>query len=102
MPEHPPTVPRARSIALVLMIGTLCIVILVPSPPVAANQTEVYKAGLNFPIALAFSSDGRIFFAEKETGSIRIIYRDTQTRPPTLFDTLPHTDNAGEPGPLGL
>src|SRR5881628_3748752 len=84
------------------MMGTLSIVILVPQPPVAANQTEVYKAGLNFPIALAFSSDGRIFFAEKDTGSIRIIYRDNRTLLPTPFYTLPNTDNAGERGLLGL
>src|SRR5207249_3651958 len=69
---------------------------------VAANQTEVYKAGLNFPIALAFSSDGRIFFAEKDTGSIRIIYRDNRTLLPTPFYTLPNTDNAGERGLLDL
>src|SRR6059058_1334480 len=102
MPEHPPTVRRALSIGLVLMMGTLSIVILVPPPPVAANQTEVYQAGLNFPIALAFSSDGRIFFAEKDTGSIRIIYRDNRTLLPTPFYTLPNTDNAGERGLLGL
>src|SRR5207249_3303094 len=84
------------------MMGTLSIVILVPPPPVAANQTEVYQAGLNFPIALAFSSDGRIFFAEKDTGSIRIIYRDNRTLLPTPFYTLPNTDNAGERGLLGL
>ncbi len=102
MPEHPPTVRRALSIGLVLMMGTLSIVILVPAPPVAANQTLVYKTGLNYPIALAFSSDGRIFFAEKETGSIRIIYRDNRTLLPTPFYTLPNTDNAGERGLLGL
>jgi len=102
MTEHPPTVRRALSMGLVLMMGTLSIVILVPAPPVAANQTLVYKAGLNFPIALAFSSDGRIFFAEKNTGSIRIIYRDNRTLLPTPFYTLPNTDNAGERGLLGL
>src|SRR6266705_6178642 len=102
MPEHPTTVRRALSIGLVLMMGTLSIVILVPAPPVAANQTLVYKTGLNYPIALAFSSDGRIFFAEKETGSIRIIYRDNRTLLPTPFYTLPNTDNAGERGLLGL
>src|SRR5256712_4266466 len=102
MTEHPPTVRRALSMGLVLMMGTLSIVILVPAPPVAANQTLVYKAGLNFPIALAFSSDGRIFFAEKNTGSIRIVYRDNRTLLPTPFYTLPNTDNAGERGLLGL
>src|SRR5438094_681964 len=79
------------------------IVILAPAPPVAAaGQIEVYKTGLNFPIALVFSSDGRIFFAEKTTGSIRIIYLANRTLLPTAFITLPSTDGAGERGLLGL
>src|SRR2546425_663560 len=79
------------------------IVILAPAPPVAAaGQIEVYKSGLNFPIALAFSSDGRIFFAEKTSGSIRIIYLANRTLLPTPFITLPSTDGAGERGLLGL
>src|SRR5881296_2154331 len=79
------------------------IVILAPAPPVAAaGQIEVYKTGLNFPIALALSSDGRIFFAEKTTGSIRIIYRANRTLLPTSFITLPSTDSTGERGLLGL
>src|SRR2546425_11349069 len=79
------------------------IVILAPSQPVAsAGQIEVYKIGLSFPIALAVSSDGRIFFAEKDTGSIRIIYLANRTLLPTPFYTLPNTDNAGERGLLGL
>src|SRR3989441_440968 len=79
------------------------IVILAPSQPVAAaGQIEVYKSGLNFPIALAFSSDGRIFFAEKTSGSIRIIYLANRTLLPTPFITLPSTDGAGERGLLGL
>src|SRR2546427_8940304 len=79
------------------------IVILAPSQPVAAaGQIEVYKTGLNFPIALAFSSDGRIFFAEKTTGSIRIIYLANRTLLPRPFSTLPSTDGAGERGLLGL
>jgi len=79
------------------------IVILAPATPVAAaGQIEVYKTGLNFPIALAFSSDGRIFFAEKDTGSIRIIYLANRTLLPTPFYTLPNTQNTGERGLLGL
>src|SRR5256712_1071956 len=102
MTEHPPTVRRALSMGLVLMMGTLSIVILVPAPPVAANQALVYRAGLNFPIALAFSSDGCIFFAEKNTGSIRIIYRDNRTLLPTPVCSSDLTDGAGERGLLGL
>src|SRR5437867_13277347 len=101
MTEHPPTVPRALSIGLVLMMGTLSIVILVPAPPVAATQTEVYKPGLTFPIALAFSSDGRIFLPANAPGRSRIIYRHTQTLPPPPFYTLPNPDTACARGLLG-
>src|SRR3989454_271072 len=100
---HPPGVRRAVSLGLVLVMMAGAIVILAPSQPVAAaGQIEVYKAGLNFPIALAFSSDGRIFFAEKTTGSIRIIYLANGTLLSTPFITLPSTDGAGERGLLGL
>src|SRR2546426_730402 len=79
------------------------VAILAPAPPVAAaGQIEVYKSGLTFPIALAFSSDDRIFFAEKDTGSIRIIYLANRTLLPTPFYTLPNTQNTDERGLLGL
>ena len=94
---------RAVSLGLVLVMMAGAIVTLAPAPPVAAaGQIEVYKTGLDFPIALALSSDGRIFFAEKTTGSIRIIYRANRTLLPTSFITLPNTDGAGERGLLGL
>ena len=94
---------RAISVGLLILIVTGSVAILAPAPPVAAaGQIEVYKSGLSFPIALAFSSDGRIFYAEKDTGSIRIIYLANRTLLPTPFYTLPNTDNAGERGLLGL
>ena len=94
---------RAVSLALVLLIVAGGVAILAPAQPVAAaGQIEVYKTGLNFPIALAFSSDGRIFFAEKATGNIRIIYLANRTLLPTPFITLPSTDGTGERGLLGL
>ncbi len=36
-------------------------------------QPEVVMSGLDYPVALAFAPDGRIFFNEKDTGSVRII-----------------------------
>src|SRR3989454_626464 len=100
---HLPRVRRAVSLALVLLIVAGGVAILAPAQPVAAaGQIEVYKTGLNFPIALAFSSDGRIFFAEKTTGNIRIIYLANRTLLPTPFITLPNTDGTGERGLLGL
>src|SRR2546426_83503 len=101
--DHPPAVRRAISIGLLALMVAGSVAILAPAPPVsAAGQIEVYKSGLNFPIALAFSSDGRIFFAEKDTGIIRIIYLANRTLLPMPFYTLPNTQNAGERGLLGL
>src|SRR3989441_449541 len=101
--DHTPAVRRAISIGLLALIVAGSVAILAPASPVsAAGQIEVYKSGLNFPIALAFSSDGRIFFAEKETGIIRIIYLANRTLLPIPFYTLPNTQNAGERGLLGL
>src|SRR3989442_14840889 len=53
-----------------------------------------------WPIALAFASDGRIFFAERNTGNFRII--EGGTLRPTPFYTLTNTATAGERGLLGL
>jgi glucose/arabinose dehydrogenase len=68
-----------------------------PNPPV---RLETVQAGLNWPIALGFASDGRIFFAERNTGSVRIIQGGAVL--PTPFYTLPNTATAGERGLLGL
>src|SRR3989475_525604 len=101
--DHTPAVRRAISIGLLALMVAGSVAILAPASPVsAAGQIEVYKSGLNFPIALAFSSDGRIFFAEKDTGIIRIIYLANRTLLPMPFYTLPNTQNAGERGLLGL
>src|SRR3989441_5620075 len=101
--DHPPAVRRAISIGLLALMVAGSVAILAPASPVsAAGQIEVYKSGLNFPIALAFSSDGRMFFAEKDTGIIRIIYLANRTLLSKPFYTLPNTQNAGERGLLGL
>src|SRR3989475_6424046 len=101
--DHAPAVRRAISIGLLALMVAGSVAILAPASPVsAAGQIEVYKSGLNFPIALAFSPDGRIFFAEKGTGAIRIIYLANRTLLPTPFYTLPNTENTGERGLLGL
>src|SRR3989454_10365890 len=101
--EPAPAVRRAISVGLLVLMVAGSVAILAPAPPVAAaGQIEVYKSGLTFPIALAFSSDGRIFFAEKDTGSIRIVYLANRTLLPRPFYTLPNTQNTGERGLLGL
>src|SRR3989442_8391496 len=52
------------------------------------------------PIALAFAWDGRPFFAERNTGNIRIIEGGALL--PAPFYTLTNTATAGERGLLGL
>jgi len=84
---------------LVMVIGSFAVLTVAP-PAAAAGQISQYMTGLNVPIALGFASDGRIFFAERNTGSIRIIEGGVLLGTP--FYTLPNTDTAGERGLLGL
>ena len=97
----PGVVRRVLSLSLVVILVAGALVVLVPTPPAAARgQISVYMTGLNWPIALAFSPDNRTFFAERNTGSIRIIENGTLLAVP--FYTLTNTDSAGERGLLGL
>src|SRR5207249_12312759 len=71
------------------------------TPNNPAVQLSPVQTGLAWPIALAFASDGRIFFAERNTGNIRIIDAGGSLLP-TPFYTLTNTATAGERGLLGL
>ena len=57
--------------------------------------------GLNFPGSLKFASDGRIFYTEKDTGSIRIIQQNG-TLLPTPFATISPIFTDLEAGLLGI
>src|SRR5438445_39679 len=70
------------------------------TPNNPAVQLSPVQTGLAWPIALAFASDGRIFFAERNTGNIRIIEGGALL--PTPFYTLTNTATIGERGLLGL
>ena len=92
---------RTFSVGFALVLLSASIAVLgVVSPAAAAGQISEYMTGLAWPIALAFSPDGRIFFAERLTGSIRIIEGGGLLATP--FYTLPNTSAAGERGLLGL
>src|SRR5213079_2992801 len=81
------SVRRSLSVGLVLLIVAGSLALLVPATPAAASgEITPYMTGLNYTIALAFASDGRIFFAERITGSIRIIQGGALL--PTPFYTL--------------
>jgi glucose/arabinose dehydrogenase len=66
----------------------------------ASGQILEYMSGLYWPIALAFAPDGRIFFAERFTGNIRIIQNNALL--PTPYYTLANTEATDERGLLGL
>jgi glucose/arabinose dehydrogenase len=94
-------VRRRRSLFLAFFLAMGAVAFALDSPQVAADgKVAVYLSGLSWPIALAFSPDGRIFFAERFTGAIRII--EDGSLLPTPFYTLTNTSPAGERGLLGL
>jgi glucose/arabinose dehydrogenase len=67
----------------------------------AASPVNALMTGLNFPVSLKFAPDGRIFYSEKDTGSIRIIQQNG-TLLPTPFATISPIFTDGEAGLLGL
>jgi glucose/arabinose dehydrogenase len=93
-------------IAAILIVGGIAYIWIsltrpgVPPGPNPAVTLSPVQTGLNWPIALAFASDGRVFYAEKNTGAIRII--ESGTVLPTPFFTLSNTAAVGERGLLGL
>jgi glucose/arabinose dehydrogenase len=62
-------------------------------------SAEVVADNLDRPVAFAVAPDGRIFFTEKETGSVRVIVDDAVLPDPVL--TLPVATSA-EQGLLGI
>jgi len=66
----------------------------------ASVALTAVRTGLQFPIALAFAPDGRVFYAERRTGNIEILGNATTNT--TTFYTLSGTDSSGERGLLGL
>jgi glucose/arabinose dehydrogenase len=90
---------RAILLIFVLVAGTLSLS-LVAKPAAAWTNISVYMGGLDNPVALAFAPDGRIFFAERLTGNIRIIENGTLL--PEPFYTLSNMSTLDERGLLGL
>jgi glucose/arabinose dehydrogenase len=66
-----------------------------------ASPVTPVLTGLNFPVSLKFAPDGRIFFTEKDTGSIRIILQNG-TLLATPFATVSPIFTDGEAGLLGI
>jgi glucose/arabinose dehydrogenase len=70
-----------------------------PPPDTVAFRVEVFVGSLDFPVAMAFAPDGRLFFNELNTGNVRIIQDGVLQAQP--FATVP-VETAGERGLLGL
>ena len=65
----------------------------------APSAPEPIARNLNFPVNMAFAPDGRLFFAEKDTGDVRVIEDGVVTPTPVV-----HVDvlSSSEQGLLGL
>ncbi|MEX2459633.1 MAG: PQQ-dependent sugar dehydrogenase [Actinomycetota bacterium] len=70
------------------------------APRVATAGAQAVASGLDFPAAMTFAPDGRLFYGERFTGEIRI--RNLSTNADTSFFTIPTVATAGEQGLLGL
>ncbi len=90
-----------------ITVGVVCVLTLLIAPhflsqaqAIASPVTPVLT-GLNFPVSLKFTPDGRIFFTEKDTGSIRIILQNG-TLLAAPFATVSPIFADGEAGLLGI
>jgi glucose/arabinose dehydrogenase len=87
-----------RIVSIVIVMGFAWM--LRPSTSLAAaNDPQLVADHLSFPSNMAFAPDGRLFFAEKDTGDIRVI-EDGRLLP----EPFAHIDvlSAAEQGLLGL
>src|SRR5467141_4789542 len=87
-------------------IFILCAVVLISGSAILPSVHSLSPitpilTGLNFPVSLKFTPDGRIFFTEKNTGNIRIILQNG-TLLPTPFATVSPIFTDGEAGLLGI
>ena len=81
------------------LVFVLALAIVPAASADAAATFEPVLTGLSFPSNMAFAPDGRLFFAEKDTGDIRVI-RDGHL----VEDPVAHIDvlSSSEQGLLGL
>lgn len=88
-----------RRISTIILLAWF-VGMLAPATSLAASSSpELVVGDLSFPSNMAFAPDGRLFFAEKDTGDIRVI-QDGRLLP----DPFAHVDvlSSSEQGLLGL
>jgi glucose/arabinose dehydrogenase len=85
-----------------LLVGaTLLTLVLVGTPARAGGiAVQAVKTGLDFPAAFTLAPGGKIVYAERFTGEIRVI--DPVTGSDTLFFTVTNVATSGEQGLLGV
>lgn len=92
---------RMRRLLLVPTLLALALPALLAPPASAGTITiQPVKTGLAFPAAFTFTPGGKIVYAQRFTGQIRVF--DPVANTDTLFFTIPNLATAGEQGLLGL
>lgn len=80
------------------------ICILIGGTSVTAQSDPAYRiefvTGANFPVAMAFAPDGRLFYTEKETGRVRVVSADGERQREPVIEVP--TDAFIERGLLGI
>ena len=90
-----------------LAVGVILVLILLIVPHFLSQAQATVSpvtpvlTGLNFPVSLRFTPDGRIFFTEKNTGNVRVILQNG-TLLGTPFATVSAIFTDGEAGLLGV
>ena len=90
-----------------LAVGVILALIILSVPhffsqaQATASPVTPVLTGLNFPVSLRFTPDGRIFFTEKNTGNVRVILQNG-TLLPTPFAIVSPIFADGEAGLLGI
>src|SRR2546429_2100319 len=94
----------AALVAILVALAGLAVLWWSVSRPGAPGNDQVQLApvrtGLPWPIALAFSPDGRVFFAERFSGRIQVLGNTTILD--STFFAIPEIASSGEQGLLGL
>ena len=83
---------------LSLFISLVLLLSLVPTAE--PFQMELVLDSLDFPLAMAFAPDGRLFYADKNTGDVRVVQGDSLL--PNPWVTVPNVDPWSERGLLGI
>jgi glucose/arabinose dehydrogenase len=83
-----------------IVAATLAALAIAAPVDAATIKARPVATGLAFPAAFTFAPDGRIFYAERLTGRIRIF--NPATGSDSLFFTVPNVATSVEQGLLGL